>query len=298
MKKIRNIVRNIIKESLSSDEDRFYGVSSSKLNFLLDNPGFFKTVDPIIWCSKNIGTKLGSGATRSVFNLVGNNDLVFKVATNLRDGVETNLKEIKFFTEYGFQSPFFPRVYLHDYMGEWLVVEKLNLLINNQMSMEDAYLQFEPYVKQNAKMLSNLPYFIGKFLEGQENKEEKLNILLSLANEYYGVDVPAYYFFDMAMTRVWAEDIWKWQAVDSFSQIDLYNYFNSNHEKALSNLFDFLMTDPWLASLGNAVKQIGIDWGDIGPGNIAIDESGNIKIIDISIFDDKSDFDEQSSFDE
>lgn len=285
MKKIRLAIRKIIKESLSTDENKFYGISTEKLNFLLENPGFFSSVDPLAWCPRNIGMRLGSGATRAVFNLAGNNDLVFKVATDLEDGVKTNLEEIKFFTEYGFQSNFFPRVYIHDPGGEWLVVEKLNLLIDNQMSMEEQYLQFEPYIGRNAKLLSNLPYFIRKFLEGQENQKEKLSILLSLSKEKYGIDVPAYFFFDMAMTRVWAEDLWEWEAVDLLKQVDIYNYFDYQHKKILGDLFDFFMQDPWLASLGQTVKAVGIDWADIGPGNIAIDEEGKIKIIDISIFD-------------
>ena len=39
--------------------------------------------------------------------------------------------------------------------------------------------------------------------------------------------------------------------------------------------------------MSDIIKSLDIDWGDIGPGNLGVDEQGNIKILDISIFDEQ-----------
>lgn len=298
---MRKIIKSLILEALSEDENSFYGVNSGVITYLLDNPGTFSKLTSMksnedardsveSWCIKNIGPKMGKGYSRLAFAMRGNNDLVFKVSYIGDEGDETNRKEIENFTRFSFQNSFFPRVFARDPAGEWLIVEKLNLLIEDGDTPDVAMTRFDPHIRKNVKVLKSIEGLLRFFLQGQEDEQEKYEILTKLPNQSLlsmsgGENMLAYYYFDMALKFAWSKDIWEMEAVRDFQMSDVYDYFQGQHSRFLEKLCIRILKDPWMKNLSEIVSQLGIDWGDIGPGNIGIDEQGRIKILDISIFE-------------
>ena len=301
--KLRDQIKKIILEQISKNEEGFYGTNSDAIKYLLDNPGTFsrlthlkKPADAemsvVNWCEKNIGPKMGRGYSRLAFAMRGNNDLVFKVSYIGEEGNVTNVKEVENFTDRGFQNSFFPKVFARDNAGEWLILEKLDLLISDEMSHEECQEKFDEHIRKNCRVLKNIEGLIRYRLKGEEDAEEMYDIIINLPrigsfDDRDPKERIAYYFFDQALTRSWMPDIWEMQHVRDLQTSDIYNYFNDRHEEFLAGLCDQIMSDSWISALAQTVKELGIDWGDIGPGNIGIDERGNIKILDISIFEER-----------
>ena len=301
---MRKLIKQIILEQMSKRETSFYGVNTSAVNFLLDNPGTFSKLinshqsndnQEIVeeWCKKNIGPKMGKGYSRLAFAMRGNNDLVFKVSYIGAEGDLTNQKEIENFTKHSFQNTFFPRVFTSDPGGEWFVVEKLNLLMGDESEpVEDVMNRFDPYIRKNIKILKSIEGLLKFFLQGKEDPAEMYKILIGLPKQASfdfvdGSNRLAYFYFDAALKLAWDKEIWRQEIVKSLQNLDVYDYFQGRHEVFLEKLCNTILGDPWMMRVADIIKSLNIDWGDIGPGNIGIDEQGNIKILDISIFDEQ-----------
>ena len=304
MESLKTKIRQLILEQMSKREISFYGVNTGAVSFLLDNPGYFSKLisnhqsnnaQAIVeeWCEQNIGPKMGKGYSRLAFAMRGNNDLVFKVSYIGAEGDLTNQKEIENFTKHSFQNTFFPRVFASDPGGEWFVVEKLNLLTGEESEpVEEVMNRFDPYIRKNIKTLKSIESLLLLLLQGKEDANEMYNILVGLPkqasfNLYDGSNRIAYFYFDAALKLAWDKDIWKHEVVNSLQNLDIYDYFQGQHEAFLEKLCNTILRDPWMMRVADIIKSLNIDWGDIGPGNIGIDEQGNIKILDISIFDEQ-----------
>jgi hypothetical protein len=300
---MRKLIKSLILEELSKDENKFYGINSGVISYLLDNPGTFSKLTSGLdnedardsvesWCIKNIGPRMGKGYSRLAFSMRGNNDLVFKVSYIGEEGDETNRKEIDNFTRFNFQNTFFPRVFARDPSGEWLIVEKLDLLIEDGDMPDAAMTRFDPHIRKNVKSLKNIESLLRSLVQNEEDSQEKYEILASLPNQSLltmsgGENMIAYYYFDIALKLAWDKDIWEMEAVRDFQMADIFDYFQGQHADFLERLCRRILKDPWMKNLSDIVKQLGIDWGDIGPGNIGVDEQGRIKILDISIFEER-----------
>tara|TARA_B100000035_G_scaffold161934_1_gene137944 strand:- start:3204 stop:4130 length:927 start_codon:yes stop_codon:yes gene_type:complete len=291
---LRKTIKKLILEQMSKDETSFYGVNAEAISYLLKNPGFFSKLGDENsieqWCENFIGERMGGGYSRLAFSMRGNNDLVFKVSYIGEEGDLTNQKEIENFTRYNFQNPFFPRVFTSDPSGEWFIVEKLNLLIDDETSIDRAKTLFDPYIRKKIKVLKNIEELLRLSVQGTEDADEKYKLLLGLPGGGFGsigIDRVAYFYFDAALRRVWDKDVWQFEVVRELEIIDMFDYFQGQHEKVLEEICKKILKDPWMSSFSKIMKSLDIDWGDIGPGNIGIDEQGNIKILDISIFDEK-----------
>ena len=302
-KKIRKIIKNLILEQMSKRESSFYGVNTNAVSFLLDNPGYFSKLissdqsnnaQAVVeeWCEQNIGPKMGKGYSRLAFAMRGNNDLVFKVSYIGAEGDLTNQKEIENFTKHSFQNTFFPRVFASDSGGEWFIVEKLDLLMGEEEAPEETMNRFDPYIRKNIKTLRSIESLLRFFLQGKEDANEMYDLLVELPKQASfdlidGSNRLAYFYFDAALKLIWDKDIWEYEVVNNLQDLDVYDYFQGQHEVFLEKLCRRILKDPWMMRISDIVKSLDIDWGDIGPGNLGVDEQGNIKILDISIFDEQ-----------
>ena len=304
MKALKAKIRQLILEQMSKRETSFYGVNTNPVSFLLENPGFFTKMtqgmstsdsqDAIEqWCEQNIGPKMGKGYSRLAFLMRGNNDLVFKVSYIGAEGDLTNQKEIENFTKYSFQNAFFPRVFANDPGGEWFIVEKLDLLTGEKEEpVENVMDRFDPYIRKKIKTLRSIEGLFRFLLQKEEDADEMYKLLLELPTHASfdlvdGSNRIAYFYFDAALKLVWDRDIWEYEVVNNLQTLDIYDYFQGQHEDFLERLCRRILKDPWMSRMSEIIKGLDIDWGDIGPGNLGIDEQGNIKILDISIFDEQ-----------
>jgi len=294
---VRKAIRELIKEVISKEHKRFLGSSHKAISDLGDHPGWFSqknlfdsTEAVISWCESNIGRKLGSGATRIVFNVAGNSELVFKVARpeKFSEGVASNLKEIKLFNEHGHNKTFFPKVYDSDPQGEWLLIEKVNLLMmqgeDPAIDADTITMRFVPYLQAESEMLADIEGAVYEAIPDHQFKEEAYQVVLDWI-QFEGWSSPVWKLFSAFMESGMLGVGFNDMSLERYDAMGYFMYIPGGAAGFFERLFEIMARDPWMRSVYLTSKQMGIDWTDMGPGNMGIDTDGHFKIIDISIFD-------------
>ena len=149
--------RGDLKPSMSKQEAAYWGPAFVEL---MENPETINRGKP--WVEENIGSHLGSGVFRSVFEIRDHPDKVFKVGIWGRSKMMNYVEK----TSFSQNAKWFPKVYLtsEDSEGQtdWLVLEKIQvvdadgeyqqLLLKNFPALGEAldliFEKFGPYVEK------------------------------------------------------------------------------------------------------------------------------------------------------
>lgn len=250
MKLTKQKLEQLIMEQISYDEAEYFGKSEEP--FSMQDPDLESMI------KKNIGQQIGSGFSRLVFNF--GKDYVIKIpyGEDKQSGADTNLIEAKLFNQY---PMLFPKAFAHHPEGDWVIVEKLEIIKTDRDFKEVLMYNF-PAFKQMIQIMEQDAFGISRF----GTKPDDLWFAL--------------------------QDSLHWDATNPFgifkSTLNLSLYSDTTVMKCWRALTKD-QTEPDHRNLYNWSRQcanLKIDLRDISTGNVGFTKYTKFVILDISIFQD------------
>lgn len=292
---IRDIIRKILLESFEEDEigrtreeleidiigSKMYNIVNNMLiqnNQLYMDNGF----DFIKWCKQFIGPVEGHGFSRVTFKVPDRPGLLFKIARNFRTGeyspkgATSNRQEVMIFRRLG-GSDLFPKVFNADPLGNWFIVEKVDIIENDI----NGYANLGKAIKKESVAIKNLNRTLLRALPQEERNQNALDVLLSTNTAIENYENPHVYFYFKFVESDLQEFI---DVVGEAILESDPNGFIDNPYHVASNIYGNFLRDPFLNKLKYFIMSLGINGFDLGPGNVGISAlDGKFKIIDVSI---------------
>ena len=248
MKLTKQKLKHLVLEQLSDYESEYFGKPEKP--FSIQDP------DPE-WIESNIGQQIGSGYSRLVFDL--GNDYVIKIpyGSDKQSGADTNLIEAKLFNQY---PMLFPKAFAHHPQGDWLIVEKLEIIKTNRDFKKVLMFNF-PAFKKMVQIMVQDPHGSSRF----GTKVDDLWFALQDAL-HWDADRPLGIFKSTLNLSVYSDttvmQCWRTLTKDE-TKPDHRNLYNWSRQCA----------------------DLKIDLRDISTGNVGWTKGGRFVILDISIFE-------------
>ena len=297
---IREELQTLILEATKSEISWFGEVFDE----LLQNPqnAFSRS-----WIVSNIGSRIGGGYSREVYNIKDRDELVFKVASQreLQDGSYTNLEEKKYFNKY---PDYFPRVHMtapeqkgmtkrksrwpqKTFSGIlWLIVDKVETIVDD-VGYEETILKAFPVINRFYKILNANEIRVDKS-DAILNPISIFELMMDAsAHEQFHKQLTSYIYgglskFVSTSTKKAKDDSESNRDFHQKSASKIMNRFDS--QEALDGFIDriYLMLRKGFANFLRMIKETGVDVMDIRPGNVGTDIATKSKfiILDISKF--------------